>query len=205
MFIVVGISGKAGHGKDSCANFIKSLLYEKFGDQINCQYLSFATKLKELVREMFDLSFDQVYDVEQKETPLSRFGGATPRQILQRFGTEFGRSIWNDIWVTHYADALEDLRKVYPEGLFNTFVFTTDLRFRNEFEYLKSKKDFPVFLIRVVRPGFSIVENAHASETDLDGITDWDYTIVANNLDELLDKTEPMVIDILRKNHTEEN
>jgi len=197
MFIVIGISGRAGHGKDSCATFIKQLLREKYSEYI-FQCLNFATKLKEIVKDMFFLSHDQVYDLEEKEKPLSRLGGFTPRKILQEFGTDFGRSIWKDIWVRHYDEVLQELRHDYPDVL-NTVVFTTDVRFKNEFEYLKSRKDFPVFLIRVVRPGFSIVENAHASEIDLDGITDWDYTIVANNLDELLDKTEPMVVDIIRR------
>ena len=88
--MLIGITGKRGHGKTTAAN----VLIRDFGF---IEY-SFAKPLKEICKIMFRLTDEQVYgDYKIKEKIDERIG-RSPREILQLIGTEFGRERLHDIF-----------------------------------------------------------------------------------------------------------
>lgn len=104
----------------------------------------------------------------------------TIRQLLQKFGTEVGRSISPNLWV----DALmNDYIKAKSDGYEEDWI-VTDVRFRNEAEAIRENGGI---LIRLNRnTGFN---DQHSSETALDDYENFDLIIDNNGtLDELIDK-----------------
>ena len=186
MNYIIGVSGKAGHGKDSVVSVLKQCIRE---DGLGVEYcdIKFADKLKEITADLLDVSDWHMNDQVGKETSIDHMGGITGRRSLQIIGTDIARNIFKDIWVYHYQNQVSRFFRLNSK-IDHHIVFTSDVRFENEYNAIRSYKDGltvkPV-LIRVVRPGFSIVDNNHASETGLDHINDWDYKIVAEDLTEL--------------------
>lgn len=104
----------------------------------------------------------------------------TIRQLLQKFGTEVGRSISPNLWV----DALmNDYIEAKSEGYEEDWI-VTDVRFKNEAEAIRENGGI---LIRLNRnTGFN---DQHSSETALDDYKNFDLIIDNNGtLDELIDK-----------------
>lgn len=104
----------------------------------------------------------------------------TIRQLLQKFGTEVGRSIspnlWVDCFINNYKTELE-------EGLTKNWI-VTDVRFENEANAIRENGGI---LIRINRN--TGLNDTHISETALDDYKDFDLVIDNNGtLDELIDK-----------------
>jgi hypothetical protein len=150
MPIKIAFGGKMGTGKD-CA--VKYMINKHTGVK-----LSFA---------------DPIYDILHYTQQRCGLAPVKDRMFLQFVGTEWGRSIDNDIWVNL-------LVKATPEDK-NAFV--SDVRFPNEF---RAMKDNGWTCVKLVRNHFKGREgtgtNTHSSETSLDSIPDeeWDY-IIDNN------------------------
>ena len=141
------------------------------------------------------------YDVEKM----------TVRTLLQKFGTEVGRSIHSNFWVNalfseykiigtkinddfkgHPYDALEtEMKEVYPNWII------TDMRFENELEAIKSREGITIRVNRGKWTGLEkeIIEcNQHPSETALDNAT-FDYVLDNNGtIEELIVKVEEILI-----------
>lgn len=82
----------------------------------------------------------------------------TPRQILQTLGTEFGRSISEDIWI---RIALEKARRVIESG---RVAVITDVRFLNEAKALFDSGNEVWDIQRPSLPDSSVLK--HSSEQD---------------------------------------
>ena len=113
---LIGITGKAGSGKDTIAERAWTEGYVR---------MAFADPLKEAARVTFGLSFMQVHDRDLKEVVIP-YWGMSPREMLQKFGTEsirnvFGAEVWIKRWEKSY-DLIKDTDKV----------IVTDVRFDNE-------------------------------------------------------------------------
>ena len=80
--ILIGVTGYAGHGKSTIANYLKTLNFQEY---------AFADPLKLGCLEMFGLSKEQIYDNDEKNT-IDPFWGVSPREILQKVGTELMRN-----------------------------------------------------------------------------------------------------------------
>src|SRR6185503_18980748 len=97
--------------------------------------------LKEACKLIFGLSDEQVYGDELKEV-IDEYWGHSPREILQKVGTELFRerlpelckNISDDIWIRSVDRQIMNLRK---KGL--TKFVITDVRFPNELEFIKQK------------------------------------------------------------------
>jgi transcriptional regulator with XRE-family HTH domain len=87
------------------------------------------------------------------------------RKLLQFYGTEYRRKDDDNYWVRKLADNIE---KEKPQ-----IALLSDMRFPNEFKYVK---DHNGFTVRVERDG--LPPSTHASETALEGETDWDYVML---------------------------
>jgi len=138
-------SGKAYSGKTTCADY--------FVTKYNMQKLSFATILKELCRDVFNM---------KKKN----------RSLLQDVGTAL-RSVDEDVFVNYLERKIEMLG--YRNG-----IVVDDLRYQNELKMLKRQKFMVMRLIvddeilkeRAGQKG-KIMTSAqlnHPSEKDLDNI-----------------------------------
>lgn len=155
---VILISGKARHGKDTTAGFLKDAL-EADGNSVLVAHYG------DLVKYVCEKFFD--WNGEKDEVG---------RTILQKVGTDAIRSQDPDYWVSFIVDIL----KFFPEEW--DYVLIPDCRFPNEVNYI-TNAGFHTVHLRVVRDGFisplTPEQQAHPSETALDN-ADADYYIDNN-------------------------
>lgn len=130
--MIVGLAGRKGSGKSTVAEILK----DKFGYRT----MSFATPLKDMLMAM-GVTEDEIYNIDLKEKPLERFGGKSPRELLQLLGTDFARNmVAEDVWVR----ALE--ARIDPKDM----LVIDDVRFPNEAEMIR---DHGGKIVRVIREG----------------------------------------------------
>lgn len=135
--IIVGISGKAGSGKDTIGDHLVS--HYGFGKD----GLSFP--LKKAVLDIFSLEQEQIYDRIEREQPLANWPGWTGRKLLQYVATELFRdNIDEHIWLKSLCLRLDN-----KPGLW----VVTDIRFPNERVFLKKLYGDNFVGIRVEREG----------------------------------------------------
>lgn len=160
MKIILGLFGRKGSGKDTFADY----LVENFG----FQKLSFAGPLKNTCKELFSLTDAQLNDPVLKETVVEKWN-LTPRQILQKVGTDlfrnhFSSTFWVDI-MKNKLDALGEDDKIV----------ITDIRFPNEYELVDSFENS--FVIHIDREQSKEIIDEHISEN-------WSFRskhVVSNN------------------------
>jgi len=153
-------------GKSTFADFLVNREWER---------LSFATPLKRMAVELFrsaGFSDDEVRAMlhgNLKEVPVPALGNQTPRYIMQRLGTEFGREmIAPNLWVDIAMKRAQTLRE---QGFFVVF---DDMRFPNEAEAIKAAGGK---IIKIDRPCANLT-GAHASEGAL---SDWNFDRILTN------------------------
>ena len=217
--IVVGLSGKARHGKGSVVQ-LAQILMQKGDDELEVRAVSFATALKkiatdviydlerghegyafrhliylnlpvEIARQVIDLARGLTIEDLKTKTPQAR-------RLLQFIGTEAFRKNVDDLyWVQRTASAVAELP---PE---TQVVFIPDCRFPNEADYVRRMGGevwrIERYVVRhdrvdsdVIVPfdnGLSPKEKAHPSETALDGYK-FDAVIKATNMDDLFHAVE---------------
>jgi hypothetical protein len=140
--MLIGITGKAGSGKDTAADF----LIDNFGGEKQ----SLAGPIKDAVASMFGQHPEDLTR-EQKESSIPGFD-FTWREAMQTLGTEWGRSLSEFIWLDIIA------QKFKTSG--SEFFVVPDIRFDNEAEWIQ---DNDGLLIEIRRKDLRPVA-AHASE-----------------------------------------
>ncbi len=221
----VGNKGSAGAGKDTvsdrlvqkhgfqklaCADPMKRFVQEIFGfslDQLwgpsECRNAVDPRYLRMPVGSLGTLAGDPnpAEDVY-----------LTPRYALQRLGTEWARDCYPDVWVSFamkIAKSIEDGSTLYDpvfgprhwpatEAAYpKSNAVISDMRFRNEFDYVRASGGK---VVRVVRPVDKILDGNHQSENDLANVDDseFDYVIAgkAYDLGDLLLKVDRMAEDL---------
>lgn len=185
--MIIAISAKKQHGKDTVANIIQEYTNNKF------KIVKFADKLKDFLCTLINCTREDLENEEFKNKPLGEewdfidikgnINKMTPRLLLQKIGTDGLRNnVHNNIWIN------ATFSKYYK----NCNWIITDLRFENEFTSLKKKDSIT---IRVERP--SVVNtDTHPSETELDNNKDFDYYII-NDGD--LESLKHKVYEILKE------
>lgn len=183
--MIIGISGKAGTGKDYLTT---SLLAPFLCRDTPYVIVSFADhfKVECIVKEKLDR--EKVYGRKDAFT----------RSRLQKKGTEEGRDIYGEnIWV----DILnEQIQQYYNRGI--KMIFITDCRFLNEIEYVKSHHGIVIrveandrnHLAMVKENGLSPEILNHPSETC--EYKDWDYII--DNSIENAESVPARVLEIVK-------
>lgn len=156
---IIGIMGNKGHGKDALGT---AILNSVSGTYVGRRF-AFADMLKHTCRLIFDLSDDQVNgSIEQKEAVDPRWG-LSGRQIMQRFGTEVGQNIHQDVWVRATERTIDSWsEKLEREVIMDRLAVITDVRFKHEAAWVMSRG----LLVRVVRPELEESGDTHASETE---------------------------------------
>lgn len=170
--------GAAGAGKDTVAKMIDEFMYGT-EPPLKSGKLRFSQPLKHVVATMFGLDEERMNDLEYKETlmemsvhvpPMVREATLrppqclrTPRELLQWFGTDFGREIDPDIWVNA---ALARAVRVAP--LMDHFI-CTDCRFKNEWRAIERTFD-DAYFVKLERVGREVLTGQtakHASEVQV--------------------------------------
>lgn len=205
--LIIGISGKAGVGKDEFAKVAE--------ETASFTVRSFAAGVKMVATKNLryrgiPYTHEQFWgDYKQKEAPLyyqaedgtpligegglpffqnMRHGEAfTPRAYMQWVG-DYGRSIAPFYWINRlFKSATEPL------------LIISDVRQKNEAQAVKERGGL---LVRIERPlnGREISNPDHPSETELDTYTEWDYTLVNDgSLEEFRQKAGVLIREILER------
>ena len=199
--MILGISGKAGAGKDTvCKMIVYTLWYynysqrllpfgiEHYNEQVLQYYnlinridwyqTSFADKLKQCLSIILRTSRATFEDNEFKKSEVEWLG-ITVRELLQKFGTAIRNGVCDDFWV---KACLKDYEK------WDNWIIS-DVRFKSE---AKGIKDLKGIIVRVNREGAGA--GNHISEIDLD---DYSFDYVINNdgsMEDLLLKVKEFCI-----------
>jgi hypothetical protein len=152
-FEVVGLSGKAGSGKDYISqNFLIPLGYKQF---------SFAWHFKVWLIGKGEATHEEVFFTKPPHV----------RKLLQEEGTERGRNVYGEnVWCNTAAEWM----RVLAENCGLTKFVIPDVRFPNEVEFIQS---IGGKVYRIVAPERSANNNLteearrHISETALDDFT----------------------------------
>lgn len=163
------ISGKAGVGKTTLANYLATKLSSIKG--LDIMQVALADPIKVIARKEFGWN------------GIKDFKG---RKLLQTIGTDCGRNYDENIWVKKMLDFVFTAN-IYPPH----FVIIDDWRFPNEYFYIDDLTIHNVVTIRVEAPNREILkgtpEETHPSETSLPVVTYWTET---NIYDYVVDNSE---------------
>jgi len=188
--MLIGIVGFIGSGKGTVGDILERKGYIKD---------SFAKPLKDAVSCMFGwprelLEGDTEVSRNWREEPdhywSEKFGRQfTPREALQLMGTEAGRNVFHqDLWVISLLNRAK-----------GKDVVVTDVRFKNEIDYIQKNNGYVVRIIRGAEPEwyntaleintlhhsqytqkhYALQDEVHRSEWDWIG-SKFDYTILNN-------------------------
>lgn len=144
---IVGICGLKFHGKDTAAQ----VLIDDFG----FKRVSFADGLKEVVARALRIDVAILHDPARKEevhTP----SGKTYRQWLQIAGTEWFRTMWEDVWINYWK------QEIYDNDLDKVVV--TDMRFPNELAAVMKISMETALTVRIFNPRVPVSGDMHESE-----------------------------------------
>ena len=174
--MIIGISGKAGSGKDTVAKMLEVLYanpdisYEDFANKryknfADIQIVHFADALKETAQVLFRLGEWETNTQEGKKTTINWIG-KTVRELLQGIGQGLRDAIDSDLWVK--------ILFANTEGWSNYII--ADVRYPNEIKAIKERNGI---LLRIDRKGAGA--GNHSSETALDDYKEWDVHIENNS------------------------
>ena len=152
--MIIGLTGHKGSGKTLAADVISREIPE-------FKSFAFADPLREVCSIVFGLSTAEMSDRSLKEQPLERYPNESPRQIMQKVGTECIRAHYPDAWI----EALKHRVKPFPNAV------VSDVRFANEAESIRQMGGF---IVRIARPDnepkTDREKDLHPSETVQDAI-----------------------------------
>lgn len=168
---IIAFTGLRGHGKTTAAE----ALTETYG----YAHVNFADPVRDVCHRVYGVTYIEMLDPVLKETPLDRYPYKSPRELMQRIGTEMFRSYLDDTWVKAFERTVADLLAGGAPG-----VVCSDCRFLNEAAALRR---MGALLIRVTDPRklnnrgddnlIRDLYGEHASEREID-LLPVDLTIV---------------------------
>ena len=175
MKTIILLSGKKESGKSTAAGILSEsgFIEQSFAAELKNQLFVFT----KYVLGSPDITYDHFQKQELKNIPISIpyvEKGITPRYIMQVYGTEVMRTLFNDnYWVDTVIGKIKESN--------SEFHVVSDCRFPNEIDRIKEKFSFlsdKVFSVRIIRGENSL--DTHPSETALDNYTKWDFMIMNN-------------------------
>jgi len=179
--MIFGITGRKGHGKDT----ISDILVKKY----DFEKLSFADPLKRAVKEIFNLSDQQLYGYEKEF--IDKYWKVTPREILQFVGTELFRNqlknlipdVEENIWVKVLENKIKNVRGN---------IVISDVRFPNEVDMIKKLNGK---IIKIIRPNLENNTLSNHISENLDTDYDYDYIIINDKgIDDLYEEIGKIIV-----------
>lgn len=215
---LIGISGRAGSGKDLIASIIQYLIWKnkiELGELTNYtqtledfirrshnsylidwEVIKFADKLKDIVCLLTGCTRADLEDQEFKSNHKFKFENkwyGSVRDFLQYFGTDLIRkNLGDNIWVD--ATFVDYKPKKLSEYNPSKWIIS-DVRFPNEIEAIKDRNGIIIRINRHNHPNDINPNTEHISEKALDDYDNFDYII--NNdgtIEELTFKVREILI-----------
>ena len=152
---IIGISGKAGSGKDTIAQYLI--------DYYGFSRFAFADAVRETALTINPITtYDWQNDAERLDSIIGSLGWdrakreiSEVRRLLQVIGTEVGRRLFGEnVWVNILSQKIEDSNA--------DKIVITDLRFPNEEKYIRSVGGNILVVERPDNP--EAIDSSHASE-----------------------------------------
>ena len=177
--MIIGISGKAGSGKDTAAKMLEVLYanpnisYEDFANRryknfADIQIVHFADTLKETAQVLFRIGEWETNTQEGKKTTIEWIG-KTVRELLQGVGQGLRDAIDPNLWIKALFANTEN---------WSNYIIA-DVRYPNEIKAIKERNGI---LLRIDRKDAGA--GNHSSETALDNYKEWDLVIDNNSTKE---------------------
>lgn len=154
---IIGLTGKAGAGKDTIAD--RLVLNHGF-----CK-VALAAPMKEALNRLFGFDPSDWYDREWKEQPIASIG-KSPRQLAQTMGTEWGRNAINEnLWILLATRKMAEVESFHKDTFGQNIpgFVVPDVRFENEARWIRSRSG----IIWHVRRGAALPVAAHLSESGI--------------------------------------
>lgn len=198
---LIGISGKAGTGKDTLAN----MLVDCSTGGADTFIVPLAEPLKECLAKLMGLPLDHFNDREIKDS-VNDYWGVSPRKIAQHFGTEVIRNGLFAVLSDAFADSNFWVRRLhgyitnqlvyeYEYGVLadvvcpHDVIIIPDVRFQNEADYILANGGVIISLSRDTAPEIQTGIPNHSSEAlDLTIPTERNYKYPNNGALEDLQK-----------------
>ena len=168
--MIIGLSGKKRSGKDTVADIVCNMYPSTI------KY-AFASPLK------LEVATATGFSLKYIEEHKSNF-----RLILQGWGTDFRREIYGkDYWIRKMEEALKLILSTHEH------VVIPDVRFLNEYEFVKSLGGVMIRIERAVD-----YSDTHVSENELDHTT-FDHVIVNDGTErDLVDKIKQLKLIVIQ-------
>lgn len=190
---LIGLAGRRRVGKDTFVNMAKKIL------QIEVERIAFADALKDFCRDYMNVGSEWMYDDKLKDSIIgleSDFfnvtgysDSITPRQILQRVGTDiFRKHLRDDIWINNVRNKIEKFKNT------DKLVCVSDVRFINEIKFIHNESGKVIKILR----NTGIEDQMHPSEAEIANAPNshFDY-IISESENTTLDVLENRVKNIL--------
>lgn len=196
----VALCGKANSGKNTVSKIIKKQLEKTIsnGEWLNTFSLAFADPIKEIIANIFPQANKKcLYGSSKHRSQIigdsfdKNGQPLTYRQALIDIGS-LGRIYNKNIWVNKFDSNLNKQLKKNNYKL----IICTDVRFEEEFDYLKAN-NFNIFKIK--RNSITLINDV--SETTQDGIPDDKFDAIIDNNKSLNDLKEEVkrIIPLINK------
>jgi hypothetical protein len=183
---IIGLAGRKGSGKNTIADVIYNELLTL---DYSCKIYALADPLKQVCIDILGLDPKLVYGSDEDKNTETEYTKkdfansiqkkylmgdefsqpATIRYILQKMGTEFFRSIDQDIWI---KTLFRRIAKDQPD-----FAIISDIRFPNECDKFLQKNAKLIKLTRSIDSS-----DKHISETSLDDFHKFTFIIDNQNM-----------------------
>lgn len=176
---VIGISGKAGAGKNHVAERWQQLIQEKDPHR-TVGTIHYADALKQVCAAIYGWDITKMSDRDFKEGSddfICQALGVNRRWLIQRTGTNAMRvGISDRFWVLRLN---QDILKFGLLG--NDYLFIPDVRFLNELTNITEAYGGHNVRVNRLDVKTETTENAHESEISLDMYQSWD-DIIENDM-----------------------
>lgn len=146
MTTIIGIAGPARSGKDTlCNQFLE--IFQEMGIKANRSALADQLKLecKDFIANT--LGIDVFTDKTEEKNII--------RPLLVTWGTHVRRKLDPDIWIKKIQDSIEE----------NSILIVPDIRFKNEFDWVKNNNGYMFFVDRINENG-ELIPDANQDEIE---------------------------------------